>query len=57
MMWLGLIKSSEGLNRNFSTKSQKSDWIQIRILHMSQCLNHNFCVRYRIAIKLVELES
>jgi hypothetical protein len=22
MMWLSLIKSSEGLNRNFSTKSQ-----------------------------------
>jgi hypothetical protein len=57
MMWLSLIKSSEGLNWNFFTKSQKSDWIQIWILHMSQYLNHNFCVRYWIAIKLVALES
>jgi hypothetical protein len=48
MMWLSLIKSSEGLNRNFSTKSQKSDCIQIWILHMSQCLDHNFSLDIRL---------
>jgi hypothetical protein len=56
MMWLSLIKSSEGLNRNFSTKSQKSDCIQIWILHMSQCLDHKFFFRYQIAMKLVALK-
>jgi hypothetical protein len=57
MMWLSLIKSREEVNRNFSTKSQKSDWIQIWILHISQYLDHNFCFRYWIATKLMALES
>jgi hypothetical protein len=50
MMWLSLIKSSEGLNWNFSTKSQ------IWIMHMFQCFDHNFWFRYWIAMKLVALE-
>jgi hypothetical protein len=45
------------IKSEFLQQESKSDWIQIWILHMSQCLDHNFCVRYRIAMKLVVLES
>jgi hypothetical protein len=41
----------------FLHEESKSDWIQIWILHMSQYFNHNFQLRYQIAMKLVALES
>jgi len=45
------------IKSEFPYKESKSDWIQIWIMHMSQCLDHNFCVNYQIAMKLVALES
>jgi hypothetical protein len=53
MMWLSLIKSSEGLNRNLSNIKSKSDWI----LHISQCFDHNFRFRSQIGMKFMVLES
>jgi hypothetical protein len=38
-------------------QKSKSNWIQIWILHMSQCFDHNFWLKYHIAMKLVALES
>jgi hypothetical protein len=34
-----------------------SDLIQIQILHMSQCFDHNFLLKYRIEMNQMEVES
>lgn len=34
-----------------------SDLIQIQILHMSQCFDHNFLLKYRIEMIQTEVES
>jgi hypothetical protein len=34
-----------------------SDWIQIQILHMFQCFDHNFLLQYQIKVIQKEVES
>jgi hypothetical protein len=34
-----------------------SDLIQIQILHMSQCFDHNFLLKYRIEMNQTAVES
>jgi hypothetical protein len=34
-----------------------SDFIQIQILHMSQCFDHNFLLKYRIEMIQTAVES
>jgi hypothetical protein len=33
------------------------DWIQIQILHIFQCFDLNFLVKYRIEVIQMEMES
>jgi hypothetical protein len=51
------IEDVKRINLEFINWSQKSDWIEIWILHMSRYFDHNFPLKYRIEVIPAALES